>query len=192
MILGEDFYRRDAIEVAQELIGCRLVRETAGGKISGIIVETEAYKGRIDDAAHSYKGKTERVKVLFGEKGRAYVYLIYGMYCCLNVSAGPEGEPECVLIRALEPEAGIKLMEQNRRTDKRKNLCSGPGKLCMAMGITREQNGADMTVTGELYIETGRGADVHASKRIGIDYAEKCRDKLWRFTEMDSIYVSKP
>ncbi len=97
MILNENFYRRDAVTVARELIGCRLVRETDMGRMSGIIVETEAYMGRIDDAAHSYKGKTERVKVLFGEKGRAYVYLIYGMYCCLNVSAGPEGEPECVL-----------------------------------------------------------------------------------------------
>ncbi len=192
MILNENFYRRDAVTVARELIGCRLVRETDMGRMSGIIVETEAYMGRIDDAAHSYKGKTERVKVLFGEKGRAYVYLIYGMYCCLNVSAGPEGEPECVLIRALEPEDGIKLMEQNRRTDKLRNLCSGPGKLCMALGITREQNGADMTASGELYIETGRAADICASKRIGIDYAEKCRDELWRFTEMDSIYVSKP
>ena len=192
MILNENFYRRDAVTVARELIGCRLVRETDMGRMSGIIVETEAYMGRIDDAAHSYKGKTERVKVLFGEKGRTYVYLIYGMYCCLNVSAGPEGEPECVLIRALEPEDGIKLMEQNRRTDKLRNLCSGPGKLCMALGITREQNGADMTVSGELYIETGRAADICASKRIGIDYAEKCRDELWRFTEMDSIYVSKP
>ncbi len=192
MILNENFYRRDAVTVARELIGCRLVRETDMGRMSGIIVETEAYMGRIDDAAHSYKGKTERVKVLFGEKGRAYVYLIYGMYCCLNVSAGPEGEPECVLIRALEPEDGIKLMEQNRRTGKLRNLCSGPGKLCMALGITREQNGADMTASGELYIETGRAADICASKRIGIDYAEKCRDKLWRFTEMDSIYVSKP
>lgn len=192
MILNENFYRRDAVTVARELIGCRLVRETDMGRMSGIIVETEAYMGRIDDAAHSYKGKTERVKVLFGEKGRAYVYLIYGMYCCLNVSAGPEGEPECVLIRALEPEDGIKLMEQNRRTGKLRNLCSGPGKLCMALGITREQNGADMTASGELYIETGRAADICASKRIGIDYAEKCRDELWRFTEMDSIYVSKP
>jgi DNA-3-methyladenine glycosylase len=192
VILNENFYRRDAVTVARELIGCRLVRETDMGRMSGIIVETEAYMGRIDDAAHSYKGKTERVKVLFGEKGRAYVYLIYGMYCCLNVSAGPEGEPECVLIRALEPEDGIKLMEQNRRTDKLRNLCSGPGKLCMALGITREQNGADMTASGELYIETGRAADICASKRIGIDYAEKCRDELWRFTEMDSIYVSKP
>lgn len=192
MILNENFYRRDAVTVARELIGCRLVRETDMGRMSGIIVETEAYMGRIDDAAHSYKGKTERVKVLFGEKGRAYVFLIYGMYCCLNVSAGPEGEPECVLIRALEPEDGIKLMEQNRRTDKLRNLCSGPGKLCMALGITREQNGADMTVSGELYIETGRAADICASKRIGIDYAEKCRDELWRFTEMDSIYISKP
>ena len=192
MILNENFYRRDAVTVARELIGCRLVRETDMGRMSGIIVETEAYMGRIDDAAHSYKGKTERVKVLFGEKGRAYVYLIYGMYCCLNVSAGPEGEPECVLIRALEPEDGIKIMEQNRRTGKLRNLCSGPGKLCMALGITREQNGADMTASGELYIETGRAADICASKRIGIDYAEKCRDELWRFTEMDSIYVSKP
>ena len=192
MILGEEFYRRDAVTVARELIGCRLVRETDKGRISGIIVETEAYMGRIDDAAHSYKGKTERVKVLFGDKGRAYVYLIYGMYCCLNVSAGPEGEPECVLIRALEPETGVELMERNRGTGKRKNLCSGPGKLCMALGITREQNGTDMTRMGKLYIEAGRHADVCASKRIGIDYAQKCRDKPWRFTESGSSYVSRP
>ena len=185
------FFERDAVTVARELIGCRLVRKSPDGVTSAIIVETEAYMGEIDDAAHTYKGKTERVRALFGPKGHAYIYLIYGMYCCLNISAGEENKPQCVLIRALEPENGIELMKSRRKTDKLKNLCSGPGKLCMAMDIDRSLYGEDMTAGDTLYIEFSQKRETAASKRIGIDYAEKCRDMPWRFTDPESPYVSR-
>ena len=185
------FFERDAVTVARELIGCRLVRKSPDGVTSAIIVETEAYMGEIDDAAHTYKGKTERVRALFGPKGHTYIYLIYGMYCCLNISAGEEDKPQCVLIRALEPEKGIELMKSRRKTDKLKNLCSGPGKLCMAMDIDRSLYGEDMTAGDTLYIELCQKRNTAASKRIGIDYAEKCRDMPWRFTDPESPYVSR-
>ena len=185
------FFERDAVTVARELIGCRLVRKSPDGVTSAIIVETEAYMGEIDDAAHTYKGKTERVRALFGPKGHAYIYLIYGMYCCLNISAGEENKPQCVLIRALEPENGIEIMKSRRKTDKLKNLCSGPGKLCMAMDIDRSLYGEDMTAGDTLYIELCQKRNTAASKRIGIDYAEKCRDMPWRFTDPESPYVSR-
>ena len=186
------FFERDAVTVARDLIGHYLVRVSPEGVTKARIVETESYMGEIDDAAHSYKGKTERVRTLYGEKGRAYIYLIYGMYNCLNISAGPEGVPQCVLIRAAEPVEGTELMEKRRKTDKLTNLCSGPGKLCMAMDITRELYDEDMVNGDVLYIEAGESLDTEASKRIGIDYAEKCRDKLWRFTAVNNKFISKP
>ena len=192
MRIDRSFFERDAVTVARELIGHYLVRVSPEGITRGRIVETESYMGEIDDAAHAYKGKTERVRALYGEKGRAYIYLIYGMYNCLNISAGPEGVPQCVLIRAAEPADGIDLMEKRRKTEKRKNLCSGPGKLCQAMDITRELYNEDM-VNGEvLYIEKGEHLPANASPRIGIDYAEKCRDELWRFTAVNNNFISKP
>ncbi|MBQ8830930.1 MAG: DNA-3-methyladenine glycosylase [Oscillospiraceae bacterium] len=192
MRIDRSFFERDAVAAARELIGHYLVRVSPEGITKARIVETESYMGEIDDAAHSYKGKTERVRALYGEKGRAYIYLIYGMYNCLNISAGPEGVPQCILIRAAEPVDGIPLMESRRKTEKRKNLCSGPGKLCMAMDITRELYDEDMVEGDVLYIEAGESLETQASKRIGIDYAENCRDKLWRFTAKGNIFVSKP
>ena len=191
MRIDRSFFERDAVTAAQELIGCYLVRVSKEGITRARIVETEAYMGEIDDAAHSYKGKTERVRALYGEKGHAYIYLIYGMYNCLNISAGPKGVPQCILIRAAEPVCGIDIMEKRRKTDKLKNLCSGPGKLCMAMDITRTLYDEDMISGETLYLEHGEKLPTKSSKRIGIDYAEKCRDKLWRFTAADSEYLSK-
>lgn len=191
MRIDRRFFQRDAVTAAEDLIGHYLVRVSGEGVTRARIVETEAYMGEIDDAAHSYKGKTERVRALYGEKGAAYIYLIYGMYNCLNISAGPEGVPQCILIRAAEPVDGIKLMSKRRKTEKIRNLCSGPGKLCMAMDITRDLYGEDL-ISGEvLYIEAGEKLPTESSKRIGIDYAEKCRDKLWRFTANNSKFVSK-
>lgn len=192
MRINRSFFVRDAVTVAEELIGCYLVCTSEDGLTRARIVETEAYMGEIDDAAHSYKGKTERVRALYGEKGHAYIYLIYGMYNCLNISAGPEGVPQCVLIRAAEPVCGVELMKKRRNTEKIQNLCSGPGKLCMAMNITRELYDADMIAGKSLYIEAGEHLSTVASKRIGIDYAEKCRDKLWRFTAENNKFISKP
>ena len=140
--LPRAFYDRPAIEVARALLGTVLVH----GSTSGRIVETEAYLGLQDRAAHSWRGITPRTRVLFGEPGHAYVYLIYGMYECLNVVAEPEGSPGCVLIRAVEPLEGIPRMRRRRPGARGiEDLANGPGKLTLALGITRRHNGADLT-----------------------------------------------
>lgn len=191
MIIPREFYARDTLVVARELLGQILVRETDEGVYRGIIVETEAYLGEKDDAAHSYKGKSARVRVQYGPAGMAYIYMIYGMYNCLNITTGPQGVPEVVLIRALEPVAGVERMKKNRRTDRAHQLCSGPGKLCMAMTIDRSLYGVDLCASGPLYLEYGATpSETAVSKRIGIDYATECRDALWRFTITGNLYIS--
>lgn len=193
MRIERPFFERDTLTVARELIGQVITAESPSGTVRGVIVETEAYLGYRDDAAHTYKGRTARTEPLFGPKGHAYVYLIYGMYCCLNISAGLENEPDCVLIRALRPLDGLDIMAGRRRTERAEALCSGPGKLCMAMGIGREDSGADLcSGNGRICLEYGdRPEKVAATARIGIDYAEKCRDELWRFIEEGSRWVSR-
>ena len=193
MRIERSFFERDTLTVARELIGQTLTAVSPEGPVRGVIVETEAYLGYRDDAAHTYKGRTARTGPLFGPKGHAYVYLIYGMYCCLNISAGLEDEPDCVLIRALRPAEGLDIMAGRRRTERAEALCSGPGKLCMAMGIGREDSGADLcSGNGRICLEYGdRPEKVAATARIGIDYAEKCRGELWRFIEEGSRWVSR-
>ncbi len=180
--LERSFYERDACTLAYELIGKVLVHDSCEGRTSGIIIEAEAYRGPEDKAAHSYNGRrTARTEIMFHEGGLAYVYLIYGMHCCFNVTASVVGKPEAVLIRALEPIEGIDIMTARRGTSRVKNLCDGPGKLCQAMGITREHYGADLC-GNEIYIaDEGYDFPVATSKRINIDYAEECRDFLWRY-----------
>lgn len=193
MIIPRAFYERDTLTVAKELLGQILVHETNDGVTKGIIVETEAYLGELDDAAHSYKGKSERVRIQYGPAGHAYIYLIYGMYYCMNITTGPFGVPEVVLLRALEPVAGLRLMEQRRKTDKPKNLMSGPGKLCQAMGIGKAQYGEDLCREEGLFIEYGGTiCQIEASKRIGIEYAVQSRDELWRFTIPGNSFISRP
>ena len=192
MVIDRDFFRRDTLTAARELIGCVLVRSAPWGEARGIIVETEAYLGRKDAAAHSYKGKTERVRILYGEKGMAYIYLIYGMYNCLNISSGESPEPECILIRALEPLPPTEAMERRRKSAKPKNLCSGPGKLCMALDIDRGLYGADMcSAESPLYIEYAEPLETEASPRIGVDYAGKDALLPYRFTAKGSKFLSK-
>jgi DNA-3-methyladenine glycosylase len=141
-ILPRSFYARDTETVARDLLGKILVHERTAGRI----VETEAYLGRGDVAAHASHGLTERTRVIFGPPGHAYVYFIYGMYECLNLVAEPDGTPGCVLIRAIEPLAGIEAMQRRRPAARRvEDLASGPGKLTMAFGITRRLYGADVT-----------------------------------------------
>lgn len=193
MILPRSFYERDTLTVARELLGQIIVRETPEGVVRGMIVETEAYLGEKDDAAHSYKGKSARVRVQYGPAGCAYIFMIYGMYYCLNITSGPPGVPEVVLIRALEPVSGLELMHRRRGTAKVLNLCSGPGKLCRALDIGAPLYGADLCAPGALYLETGSVPEqTEASKRIGIDYAVLTRDMPWRFTVAGNKYVSKP
>ena len=190
--LTREFYMRDAVTLARELLGKVLVHESGEGTTSGIIVETEAYAGPEDKASHTWNNRrTGRTEVVFGEGGFAYVYLVYGMHHCFNVTANIAGKPECVLVRALEPLDGQDLMKARRKTQRVLNLCSGPEKLCAAMGITRELYGEDLC--GEkLYILDNTYPDlkITASPRIGIDYAEECRDYLWRFCVDGNKYVS--
>jgi len=190
--LPREFYMGDTLEISRALIGRLLVRSGPDGVAAGRIVETEAYLGAMDAAAHSYKrSPSGRTNIQYGPGGYAYVYLIYGMYCCMNVVTGEEGRPECVLIRALEPIEGIELMQRRRRTDRLRSLCSGPGKLCMALGITRADYGADLC-GGRLYVleREGKKPEIAATPRINIDYAPEHRDKPWRFVDRNSKYLS--
>ena len=191
------FYDRDPRLVGRELLGKLLVRRTKRGPIGGRIVETEAYLGRDDAAAHSAAGRTPRNAVLFGPPGHAYVYFIYGNHYCLNVSCLPEGDAGCVLIRALEPLYGIALMARRRgmsaapnRTAGLKLLTSGPGRLCEALAITRPaDNGKDVTGSTDLIIadDAYRPSRVVATPRIGITKA--AADEL-RFIVADNPFVS--
>jgi DNA-3-methyladenine glycosylase len=167
-ILPRRFYARPTVEVARELLGKVLVHGAAAGRI----VETEAYLGGGDDlAAHTARGVTDRTRVIFGPPGYAYVYLIYGMYECLNLVAETKGVPGCVLIRALEPVAGIELMRARRpAAHKVSQLADGPGKLTLAMGITRAQNCVDVT-RGELVVREAMESEafeIAVTRRIGI------------------------
>lgn len=189
--LTRDFYTNDACTVARNLIGKILVHNSPEGTTSGIIVEAEAYCGPEDKAAHSYNNKrTKRTEIMFHAGGFAYVYVIYGIHCCFNITANIPGKPEAVLIRALEPLAGENLMFQRRNTSW-ENLCNGPGKLCAAMGITRELYGADLCGDCLYVVEGVNKYNVIASERVNIDYAEECRSFLWRYYAEGSIFVSR-
>ena len=162
--LSRSFYGRDSVTVARELLGKVLVHKTGGQELCAIIVETEAYGGIPDKAAHSYGGKkTPRTKIMFGDPGFSYVYLIYGIYNCFNIVVAKEGDPQAVLIRALEPLEGLETMAINRYNKDYKKLSqkqiygltNGPGKLCMAMNIDRSLNGEDLS-QDTLYLEAGK------------------------------------
>ncbi|HIE22666.1 MAG TPA: DNA-3-methyladenine glycosylase [Candidatus Korarchaeota archaeon] len=193
MKLSRSFYERDAITVARELLGKLLIHESKEGRASGLIVETEAYMGIEDRASHSYGGrKTKRTAVLYGKPGTAYIYLVYGIHCLLNVVTGPEGVPMAVLIRALEPREGIELMRVRRGIEEVRELCKGPGSLTKAMGIRMELNGIDMT--GDiLFIEDIEyyPQEIIQTTRIGVDYAGKDALKQWRFYIKGNKFVSR-
>lgn len=198
--LSRDFYNRDSLIVARELLGKILVHETDGKKVCGKIVETEAYMGIEDKAAHSYGGKrTPRVEVMYGGPGFSYVFMIYGMYDCFNVVTREEGIPQAVLVRAVEPMEGFDFMAENRfkkeydqlSRSQITGLTNGPGKLCRALLINRKLNGEDLC-KNRLYIEEGQKEDftIASAKRVGIDYAGEARDYLWRFYIEGNPYVS--
>jgi DNA-3-methyladenine glycosylase len=185
-ILKRSFYDQPAIPAARALLGKVLVH----GRTAGIIVETEAYLGGDDLASHSARGITDRTRVIFGPPGHAYVYFIYGMYECLNLVCEPPGQPGCVLIRALEPLAGIDIM-QSRRPAARylEDLASGPGKLTLALAISRAQNGADVT-RGPLVVREpmeDRPVEIQVTPRIGIT---ECADLPLRFIIRGNRFVS--
>ena len=190
--LPNETYQTDGITLARRLLGCRLMHRTPEGLCGGIIVETEAYMGLADDAAHSYRGNPGgRVNIQYGPGGFSYIYLIYGMHSCMNVVANGAGIPEAVLIRALLPDTGLERMRARRpRAKKDRDLCSGPGKLCAALSITRAQYGLDLT-GDTLWIEDrAEEPPITASPRIGVEYAKECGDKPWRFTVTGSPWVS--
>lgn len=197
--LERPFFARDGITVARELLGKILVHETSLGTIRGIITETESYMGEGDKGSHTYGGRrTERTEPMYHAGGTSYVYLIYGMYSCMNIAAMEEGIPQAVLLRKVEPADGpsrermehLRAGQAEKRGRKlnldsvKKHLADGPGKLCIAMEITRSDNDLDMTVSPDFYVTEGirvEPGQIRTGKRIGIDYAEEAADYLWRF-----------
>lgn len=170
-ILSRAYYRQPTLQVAKGLLGKYLVRAGGNGLLAGRIIEVEAYVGPEDQASHAYRGRTKRTEVMFGKAGIAYVYLIYGMYHCLNVVTEREGYPAAILIRAIEVE-GTRLID-------------GPGRLCRHFEISREQNCHDLTLGENLWLED-RGERIAqgriiAAPRIGVDYAGAWAAKPWRF-----------
>ena len=187
-ILKRAFYQRSTVDVARDLLGKIIVH----GPTAGIIVETEASPGGDDFASHSARGITPRTRVIFGPPGHAYVYFIYGMYQCLNLVCEPDGTPGCVLVRALEPLAGIGIMQSRRpAAHKTEDLASGPGKLTLALAITLQHNGADVT-RGSLVVREPvdkRRFEVLITPRIGIS---QCVESPLRFLIAGDRSVSKP
>lgn len=194
--LNPDFFtRKDTLRIARDLLGKLLVVPAADGRrVSGMIVESEAYLGEIDKAAHSYGGRrTARNEITYAEGGHVYVFFVYGMYYQLNLITGLADHPHVVLIRAVEPVEGIELMRERRGDMKDKNLTSGPGKLCIALGIDRDFNGEDL-MGDQIWVEEYRNPkkdEITSGSRVGVDYAGEFVDAPWRFWVKGNEYVSK-
>lgn len=194
--LGRRVLRRDAESLAVALLGHRLVRVLPDGRrLSGRIVEVEAYLGVEDRAAHSFGGRrTERNRSMWLDGGHAYVYFVYGMHWCFNVVAGREGVPAACLVRALEPLEGRELMRTRRGGRSDRELCSGPAKLAQAMGLDRGMDGVDLVTSRSLFLERGTGApraSVARGARIGVDYAGEWASRPLRFWLEGNDNVSK-
>lgn len=190
--LARDFYARPVLSVAKACIGKLLVHRTEQGLVAGRIVESEAYRGPEDRAAHSYAGRrTARTEVMFGPPGFAYVFFVYGMHYQFNLVTTKDGAPHAVLIRAVEPVVGVELMAQRRKLPpSARELSNGPGKLCQALGIGRECYGVDLCGS-KLFLAEGPSVRSVSAKRIGIDYAGDWAEKPWRFYDPKSRYVSR-
>ncbi|MEP7234410.1 MAG: DNA-3-methyladenine glycosylase [Ignavibacteriota bacterium] len=185
------FFEQEVTIVARELLGSYLYRRIGDEIVSGRIVETEAYH-QSDPASHSFRGITERNKVMFGEPGFAYVYFTYGMHYCINVVTGFPGRAEAVLFRALEPMDGTKEMYGRRKKAKTNyDLLSGPAKICQAFSVTTAENGVDLLSSEDLFLRAGRirpDEEVGISTRVGITLG---LEKHWRFFIRDNKFVSK-
>ena len=194
--IPREFYTRpDVLRVARELLGKLLVVPTTAGKrVSGMIVETEAYRGPEDRASHAYGGRrTKRTETMYQQGGLAYVYFVYGMYYQFNVVSNVEDKPHAILVRALEPVEGLDTMRVRRHTHPDHNLTNGPGKLCIALGIDRNLDRADLlgrSVWIEEFERVPRSM-IMRGPRIGIDYAEEWIHKPWRFWIKDNSFVSR-
>jgi DNA-3-methyladenine glycosylase len=191
--LDKQFYLQNALDAARNLLGKYLIRKIDQSYAGGMIVETEAYLGPHDDAAHSYNfKKTKRNEAMYEEGGIAYVYKIYGIHFCLNVVTNKKDKPEAVLIRAIQPEIGIEMMQLNRQRVIN-NLTNGPAKLCQALGIDLRFNKKSL-LGDDFFIAQSKSPktiDIEASKRINIDYAAHFRNKLWRFYIKNNRFVSR-
>lgn len=196
-LLASNFWEsNDVLTIAEKLVGCELVSSIGDVVTSGIIVETEAYRGRDDKACHAYNGRrTERTEILYHEPGRAYIYLCYGIHHLLNFVCGKTGTADAVLIRAIQPLQGIEYMAKRRNmAHNNKNLTNGPGKLSDAMAIHTKYSGISVTEEGspiKVFKLGDQDFEINKSKRIGITYAEECADWLWRYTMKGNKYVSK-
>ena len=192
--LGRDFYQQPTLHTARDLLGKQLVRVLNGQRLSGIIVETEAYIGEADRACHASRGRTPRTEVMYGPPGHAYVYFIYGMHCCFNVVTEEEGFPAAVLIRALEPLEGLEWMRRHRPGRPDDQLTNGPGKLCAALAIDRTLNGVDLCTSRVFFVEEGRTVadeEIATGPRIGIRSDEVARSRPWRFYIKGNRCVSR-
>ena len=194
--LSREFYlRSDTLGIARNLLGKLLVVPTEEGeRVSAMIVETEAYLGEIDKAAHSYKNRrTKRTETMFAVGGTAYIFFIYGMYFQFNVVVGAAEVPHAILIRAVEPFENTELMRERRGKMPDKSLTSGPGKLCIALGINKTFNGTDL-LADKVWLEdfkTFAPEEIVAGTRVGIDYAEEFTAKPWRFWLKNNKYISR-
>ncbi|NJN93110.1 MAG: DNA-3-methyladenine glycosylase [Anaerolineales bacterium] len=196
-IIPRDFFARPTLTVARELLGQRLVRELDGQRLSGLIVETEAYIGPADSASHAYHPRrSSRAGVMFGPPGQSYVYFIYGMHFMFNIVTEAEGFPAAVLIRAIEPQEGVAVMQANRRRiASSPHLTNGPAKLCQALRIDKTLNNWDLTLGQTLWLEPAPPAPadaIAAGPRINIDYAQPAdRTAPWRLWLRGNRFVSK-
>lgn len=194
--LPREFYTRpNVLKVARDLLGKLLVVPASDGtRVSGIIVEAEAYRGPQDRASHAYGGRrTQRTETMYQTGGAAYIFFVYGMYNQFNVVTNVEDIPHAILVRALEPVEGIELMKLRRAGQSERNLTNGPGKLCIALGIDRSFDRADL-LGKKVWLEEGEkvaGSRIACGPRIGIDYAEEWVDKPWRFWIRDNPFVSR-
>jgi DNA-3-methyladenine glycosylase len=195
--LPRDFYTRsDVLEVARDLLGKKLVVPARNGaRVAGIIVETEAYRGPEDRASHAYNGRrTNRTETMYAVGGTAYVYFIYGMYNQFNVVTNVEDVPHAILVRAVEPVEGLEVIRRRRPRRSEYELTGGPGRLCLALGIDRQLDRADL-LGDRVWIEDAAAISprqIARGPRIGIDYAESWVKKPWRFWVRDNPFVSKP
>jgi DNA-3-methyladenine glycosylase len=189
-VLSREFFARDTVKVAKDLLGKQLVRVKDGARMTGRIVEAEAYRGSEDPASHAFRGPTPRNAPMFGEPGHAYVYFTYGNHYLLNATTEVSGKPGAVLIRAIEPLKGLSVMKKLRPSVPELALTNGPGKLTKALGIDKALNKVDMTKLGPLFIVDAEDAafEIARSARIGIGEG---KDRLWRFYLPGNRYLSR-
>ncbi|MUV38311.1 DNA-3-methyladenine glycosylase II [Lentibacillus sp. JNUCC-1] len=189
--LPPEFYQQPTLELARSLVGHILVKDTEEGLTAGVIVETEAYLGEHDQAAHSFgKRRTKRTEIMFSEPGHVYTYTMH-THCLINVVAAEPGNPQAILIRAVEPVYGIELMQARRPVDKMKNLTNGPGKLTKAMGIEMSDYGRTFFQPPLIIAEGASVENIATGPRIGIDNSGPAKDYPYRFWIKDNPYRSR-